>query len=202
MTIRAVIFDLGGVLIRTVESVTREQMAARLGVTRLDLEEMVFGDDSGTRAQRGEIQANQHWENLRLRLKMTPEEITIFQKDFWSGDRLDTKLVDYIRGLRQSYRTALLSNAFSDLREMITRRWKIADAFDEIVISSEVGMMKPDPLIYRFVLERLNVAAPEAVFVDDFVRNVEGARVVGMHAVHFRTSEQVRAELEMILNEN
>ena len=108
-------------------------------------------------------------------------------------------LIDYIRALRPRYKTALLSNAWDDLRGVLVDEWGIADAFDELVISAEVGLAKPDARVYLLTLERLGVAPAEAVFVDDFLHNVEGAQAVGIHAIHFQDSNQARTELEALL---
>jgi epoxide hydrolase-like predicted phosphatase len=203
MTIRAIVWDLGGVLLRTRDPAPRERLAKRLNMTRQDLEELVFTSESGNRAQLGEIPVEEHWEIFRQRLDLPPGTIREFQKEFWAGDSLDTMLVDNIRSLHKRYRTALLSNAFSDLRKLVTDVWEFSDAFDEMVISAEVGMVKPDPRIYRLVLERLNIAAPEAVFIDDFAHNVDGARAVDMHAIHFINPQQALADLEKLLeNDN
>jgi len=94
----------------------------------------------------------------------------------------------------------LLSNAFSDLRRVVTETWMFADAFDEMVISAEVGVVKPDPRIYHLALERLEASPEAAVFIDDFRRNVEGARAVGLNAIHFKDPGQARGELEGLLN--
>ncbi len=133
------------------------------------------------------------------RLDLPPEELPALQEAFWDGDRLDVDLVNLVRRQRQSYTTALLSNAFSDLRAVITGHWKIDDAFDEMIISAEVKLMKPDPEIYRLALDRTRVAPSEAVFIDDFQVNVEGARAVGLHAIHFRRPDQAIAELNELL---
>lgn len=200
MTIRAVIFDLGGVLVRTPDFSPREQLAARFGMTLDELMNFVFDRDSGTRAQRGEISVAQHWANIGQRLNLSTQEMDEFQRIFWGTDFLDTELVEYLRGLRGRYRTGLLSNAFSDLRQVVTERMKFADAFDEMIISSEVGLMKPDPAIYNLAAERLNVSTQEAIFVDDMTANVEGARAVGMHGIQYRSTPQVLAELGRLLN--
>jgi epoxide hydrolase-like predicted phosphatase len=200
MVIRAVIWDLGGVLVRTMDFAPRAALAHRLGMSRTELEDLVFSDGSGKRAQLGEISIEQHWENLRQRLDLTAEEMKDFRGAFWGGDRVDLDLVDTIRSLRSRLKTGLLSNAFSNLRQVVTEVWNFADAFDEMIISSEVGLVKPDPRIYRLALDRLGVAAPEAVFLDDFPQNVEGARVVGMHAVHFQEPAQAQAELLEMLD--
>jgi glucose-1-phosphatase len=198
MAIKAVIWDLGGVLLRG-EVTSREALAARMGMTRLELEDLVFDNESGDRAQLGEISVDQHWENIRRTLGLDTTELQEFYYQFWEGDRLDTELVDIIRSLRGRYKTGLLSNAFSDLREVVTGRLKIADAFDEMVISAELHMMKPDPRIYQYALQRLGVAAQEAVFIDDMERNVEGARGQGMSAIHFRGRAQALRDLDEIL---
>jgi epoxide hydrolase-like predicted phosphatase len=198
--IRAIIWDLGGVLVRTDDFRPREQLAASLGMTRADLETLVFSGTSGSRAQNGEIDVTQHWENVRAALKLSPQEIGAFQDTFWSGDRLDTALVDYIRSLRGSYRTALLSNAFSDLRRAVEEVWHIQDAFDKIIISAEVGMTKPDQRIYRLALERIGAEPQEAVFIDDFTWNIDGARKAGLHTIHFQYPDQARADLEQLLD--
>jgi len=135
-------------------------------------------------------------------LSLSPEQIKDFQRAFWGGDKVDTDLIRYIRSLRKSYKTALLSNAFLDLRRMVTEVWKIGDAFDELVISAEVGVMKPDPQIYQIALEKLGVAAQQAVFIDDFERNVDAAKAVNMHAIRFRNAVQARADLNALLQEH
>jgi putative hydrolase of the HAD superfamily len=200
MSIQTVIWDLGGVLVRTEDYAPRRALAQRFGMTVAEIEEFVFSGESGDRAQRGEISVEQHWENQGAALGLSPAELQAFRTEFWDGDRLDTDLVTYIRRLRQDFKTGLLSNAFSDLRQVVTETWKFADAFDEMVISAEVGLVKPDPRIYHLAVERLGVAPAAAVFIDDFLRNVQGARAEGLNAIHFQNPQQARRELEDLLD--
>lgn len=197
---QAIIFDFGGVLMRTEDRGPRTQLARRLGRTPEELEEVVFNGPSELPAALGEISAEQHWRSIAETLQISEAEIPAFQASFWGGDRLETEIVEQIRHLKQHYRTALLSNAWSDLREYLVNGLKIADAFDQMVISAEVGLIKPDPRIYHLVLERLQVPAQAAIFLDDFIQNVEGARSVGLTAIHFRSADQALAELNHFLN--
>jgi epoxide hydrolase-like predicted phosphatase len=199
MAISAVIWDVGGVLLRTEDLTSRQALADRMGKPRAELENLVFNGDSGDRAQLGEISVDQHWENIRRMLGLDAAGISEFRRQFWEGDQLDVELVDYIRSLRGRYKTGLLSNAFSDLRQVVTSLLNFSDAFDEMVISAELHLMKPDPRIYQVALQRLGVAPEEAVFIDDILRNVEGARRQGMNAIHFRQRSQALAELERLL---
>jgi len=200
VTIRAIIFDLGGVLLRTADFTPRERLAKRLGMDRHALEELIFGGESGDRAQKGEISVQQHWENLAVQLGYSIQEINSLVDEFFANDVLDLELLDYIRVLHHHYKTALLSNAWDDLRQVITKRWHIEDAFDEMIISAEAGMVKPDRRIFQVAGERLGVEADQAVFVDDMQRNVTGARQVGIVAIWFQTPQQMQFELEQLLN--
>lgn len=198
--IRAVIFDLGGVIVRTADFGPRRQLAEQYGMTLDELMGLVFGREAGTRAQLGEVSYEQHWEYLRQKLGLSPEELRSFEKTFWGEDFVDLELIDTLRRLRSTHRTALLSNAFSDLRQVVTERMKFADAFDEMIISAEVNMMKPDPRIYHLALERLGVQAEQAVFVDDMPHNVEAAQALGIHGIQYKDTPQVLRDLHALLN--
>lgn len=200
MSLRAVIWDLGGVLVRTEDLSIRERLADRLGTTRLELENLVFSSESGRRAQLGEIAESEHWKNVGQALDLNPVELEQFQTEFWAGDRLDNLLVEFIRRLRPDYKTGLLSNHFPDLRRALREDWKIEAAFDTIVISAEVGFLKPDPQIYWLALDRLQVSPAEAVFIDDFTRNLAGAEAIGLRTIHFRNTDQVCRDVKKILN--
>jgi glucose-1-phosphatase len=198
--IRAVIWDLGGVIVRTEDYARRDSLAQRLGIGRLDLEEIVFAGESGDSAQLGKIDADRHWENVAAHFSWPAGNIQAFQDDFWGGDVLDWTLVEYIRSLRPAYHVGLLSNAFSSLRHFVTNVWKFSDAFDTMVISAEVGVMKPDPAIYHLAAQRLGVHPAEAVFIDDMPRNAAAARAAGMNAIRFVTRQQTLSDLDHLLN--
>lgn len=198
--ITTVIFDLGGVLVRTEDRLPRQQLAERHGMSFQELEGLVYGSPTAREATVGKIPAEVHKGAVMESLGLGEEAFKEFGDSFWGGDRLDKVLVDFIRGLRGDYTTALLSNAWDDLRPLLVDFWKIADAFEEIFISGEMGMAKPDPAIYREVVKQLAVDPEEIVFVDDFIENVEAAREAGWNAIHFRTREQVLAELAEYLD--
>ncbi len=200
MGIRAVIFDLGGVIVRTENPEPRRKLAAELGMTNAALSQLIFNSETAKLATLGKLTTEDHWEAVREALKLDPDHYRRVPVEFWGGDALDTGLVKYLRSMRRLYKTGLLSNAWDDLRTVLVQKWKIADAFDELVISAEVGMAKPDPRIYLLAAERLGVLPEEAVFVDDFIENVQGARQVGMQAIHFRAPRQALEELDLILD--
>ncbi|MCJ7532582.1 MAG: HAD family phosphatase [Anaerolineales bacterium] len=199
LPIKAIIWDFGGVLMRTEDPGPRQQLAQRLGTSPGELEYLVFAGDSSLQAQLGKISLDQHWENIRLHYGFQPEEMQGIKTSFWGGDQLDYELVDIIRRLRGRYRTALLSNAWENLRSLMTNDWHISDAFDTIVISAEVGLMKPDPQIFRLVLEKVDAAPQKAVLIDDFKENIEAARRQGLKTIHFKNRVQALGELGQLI---
>lgn len=194
--IEAIIFDMGGVIMRTQDLAPRTALAERLGVTYKDLALRVFDGPESRSAQIGEITAEDFWKAAGALYGM---ESPAFMAEFFKGDIIDHELVAAIRGYRSRYKTGLLSNAFSDMRYWITEDWKIGDAFHNMVISAEVKMMKPDPAIYTYALEQLGVQPAAAVFVDDLPVNIEAAQNVGMQGILFSSREQALADLQALL---
>jgi putative hydrolase of the HAD superfamily len=198
VSIEAVFFDLGGVILRTEHQAPREHLAERLDLSYEDLIRLVFESESARQASLGKITTPEHWEAVAARLGRPASEIASLRDEFFAGDVLDLELLDFIRSLRPNHRTGLISNGWSDLRDYVIRN-KFGDAFDALVISAEAGLLKPDPRIYELALRKLDAEPGRSVLVDDTAKNVEGARALGMSGVLFRTPSQMRLDLESIL---
>lgn len=191
--IKAVIFDVGGVLLRTHDHGPRRALESELGLAEGETELLVFNSETATKAQSGAISDTEQWQWVGEELGLSPERLAAFRHAFWSGDVLDEELVAYIRSLQPRYQTAILSNATDNPHNALTEA--IADTFDLIVWSADEKVMKPDMSIYRRTLARLGREPAEAVFVDDSAANVAAAREVGMHTVHYRAGMDLPAAL-------
>lgn len=196
--IQALIFDVGGVLVRTVDRSRRAILEQELGLVKGQTDETVFNSAMGQAAQRGEVTSSDLWAWVRADFGLDKIGLGHFQHEFWAGDRVNEELVALIRSLRPRYQTAIISNFMDDLRRSLHEEYPIADAFDLIVISAEEKVMKPDPLIFQRTIERLGRRPEECVFVDDFLHNVEGARALGMHAIHYREGVDMEQELRKL----
>ncbi len=199
-TIEAVIWDLGGVIVRTHDHSGRARWEKRLGLRSGQLQKIVFRCETAAQAYVGRAQVDDVWRAVIDQLGVPESERLSIELDFWSGDRVDYKLVEYIRNLRPLRKTGLISNAWNDMRSSLEDQWKIADAFDHITISSEVGVAKPHPRVFNLTLEELGIDPPQAVFIDDFVINILAAQNVGLCTIQFRNPQQTIAELEELLS--
>jgi putative hydrolase of the HAD superfamily len=199
MTLRGVYFDFGGVLVRTEDLGPRDRLAERLGLSSRDIERIVFESRSAEQAALGAITEEQHWQNVVEALKLPQEEVRRVHEEFFDGDLWDDQLYAFLRAVRKTAKTGLISNAWTGLREVIVSH-HFDDAFDAMIISAEVGMVKPGAGIFNYALEKLGVQPQEAVFVDDVAENVAGARALGMHAIQFTRTQAVLDELKQLLS--
>jgi epoxide hydrolase-like predicted phosphatase len=195
MPIRAVIFDWGGVLVRTFDYSSRRKWEARLSLSPGGLEAVVFESDVAQRAMVGDATEDDVWTNAAEVFRLAPEHLEQLQIDFWAGDQLDEALVRFLSELRPQYRTAILSNAWPNAREVFAGRLGLHRAVDTMIISAEERLAKPDERIYRLAAERLGVRPGEVVFVDDLPVNVDGARAAGMRGIQFLSREQAIADV-------
>lgn len=196
MPLKALIFDFGGVLVRTRSQHLRVAWETRLGLPPGGASTVVFGSASARAAQHGWITDAEHWEWISRTLQLDAMTLARFREDFFAEDILDTELLAHIDRLRTAgYHLGLLSNAADCARHVFTTQYRIADHFDSITISAEEGMMKPDPRIFHIALARAAARPAEAVFVDDFAENVAGARALGLIGLHFQDAAVARREL-------
>ena len=197
--IRAVVFDIGGVL-----EITPDLGIHRLWETRLGLPAGEMGErmaDVWMRGSIGAISLKDVHQAIKDRLGLDEPRLAAYMADIWREylGSANTELIGYARRLRPRYRTGIVSNSFVGAREREQAAYGFEDLVDEIVYSHEVGMSKPDPRIYALVCERLGVRPREMIFLDDAQACVAGANEAGIHAIHYRNNAQAIEEIEALL---
>jgi len=206
MAIRAVVFDIGGVLEITQDlSPTRERDSitrsweARLGLAPGEID--VRMRDAWTGGSIGTVTLDDVHQALRSLVGLDGEQVALFMADLWREylGTANTELIEYARGLRPRYRTGILSNSFVGAREQEQAAYAFEDLVDEIVYSHECGMSKPDPRCYALVCERLGVEPGETIFIDDYAPNAVAASEAGLHAIHHTDNAATIGEIERLL---
>ena len=116
----------------------------------------------------------------------------------FAGTTLDERMLETVRRVRAGgIRTGLLSNSWGTTRYP---RDVLAELFDAVVISGEVGMRKPASEIYELGADGLGLAPADCVFVDDLTVNLRPATELGMATVHHRATDDTIAQLEHLLS--
>lgn len=197
--VRAVIWDLGGVILRTMDWGPRSRWEERLGLAHMQLTRLVFESDASRRATLGQASDDDVWDSVAAALQLDPKTRDQLRREYFAHDKIDAALMAFIRGLRRHVRVGMITNAWPGVRRYLETEFQIADAFDPLIVSAEVGIAKPDPRIYQLALERIGVDASAAVFVDDSEANVIGARWAGLQAVQFSSTAQTIAAVRGLL---
>ncbi|MBW6475407.1 MAG: HAD family phosphatase [Anaerolineaceae bacterium] len=197
--IKAVVFDMGGVFVQTKDKNPRTRLAHKFGLSYEALSQLVFQSETAQLATVGAIDESAHWDFIAKHFDLNEAEMVKFWDDFWGGDQLDQELLNFTKILKPDYAIGLLSNAWSGARDLLTHRFGFLDIFDVSVFSAEVRMAKPEPEIYQWILDALQVSAGETIFVDDFIENIQAAQALGFKTVHFTQTSQAIEEIKDIL---
>jgi len=201
MKIKSIFIDFGGVIVRTENKQPRIRVAKSLGMSTRGLEKIIFESESSLQSSLGNITEESHWQAVKDKLNVDGTKVKSIIADFFAGDQIDQSLLTFLRNQKPDRKVVLISNAWSGLRNYITKKG-FSDVFDRMIISAEIGMMKPDVRIYELALEEVKTKAEEAVFIDDLLENVESARSIGMFGIHFTEAEKSLAELKSLLSSN
>ena len=118
-------------------------------------------------------------------------------KRIWNGIFTENKGIgDLIEWLKKDFTLFLVSNTNELHFEYVKQKFPVVHKFDNWILSYETGVMKPHPEIFHIALSRAGVQPEEAIFIDDIAEHVRGAQVVGIHAVEFKSLEQIIRYLE------
>jgi putative hydrolase of the HAD superfamily len=127
-------------------------------------------------------------------------EFREFGLTFYESLHPNVAMIDLIRDVkRNGYRAALLTNNVKEWEPLWRSMLPVDELFETVVDSGFVGCRKPDPRIYEITLSRVELPPEACVFVDDMEINCRAAEELGMKAVHFRETAQVKAELHELL---
>ncbi len=210
MPIRAVLFDFGGVFTSSPFSVVAEA-AAELGAAPERVLGVVFGpydrdtDHPWHRLERGEVSLREAREAimaLAAEAGLAFDPLAVLARMAKGGGAREPVIAATRRLRARGLRTALVTNNAREFSAGWRSLIPIAELFDAVIDSSEVGVRKPDPAIFSLALRELGGVAPEhAVFLDDFPGNVEAARRLGMHGVLVEDDPSgALAELERLIS--
>ena len=197
MALRAVIFDYGMVLTGPRDP---ESHRALLRITGLPIErfENFYWADRHAYDE-GKLTGITFWQKLvrEAGLNLTPsqvEELSNLDARMWTTE--NPAMLAWQQQLKQrGLLTAILSNMGDNVLANLEREFDWIHRFDVLIWSYQWQMAKPDPAIYRLVLDKLNVRPEESLFLDDKLLNVEAAQALGMKAIQFTTIDHLRKDL-------
>ncbi|CAN5382484.1 hypothetical protein BH09PAT4_BH09PAT4_07880 [soil metagenome] len=188
--VKAIIFDCFGVILTDALSVLCTELEARDPKKVVEIRALIHA------ANRGIIAPEESTRQVAELLGTTVEQ---YRTRIREGEVRDQYLLDNIKTLRSRYKTAMLSNITA---QGIQRRFpdnELAEYFDVVVVSSEIGYAKPDAEAYQITAERLGLEPKNCVFTDDRPEYCEAARQVGMQAIEYSSFTQFWCDLTEVI---
>jgi putative hydrolase of the HAD superfamily len=197
--IKAIIFDFGRVISAQKPASLFRTYEEELDLAPGMLNRVMFGSPTWQEVLLGRRSLDDYWREVGPKLRLdSAEAIHAFRQRYFGDEAIDPGVLALIQGLHGRYKLAVLSNAPPRLGRWLAD-WGILDLFDVVVCSGDEGLVKPDPAIFELTLARLDVAAQDAVFIDDTLGHVQAARDLGIHGIHFTNAEQLTRDLEILL---
>ncbi len=191
-TIKAVIFDCFNVLVADATHRALADLQELDPAKREEFSAVTHAVDKGiiTDIEAAEVQS--------ALMGMSIEAFIALRND---GEVRNEQLITFIQSLKGKYRLGMVSNINS--RERLDSRFlpgQLDELFDVVVPSGEVGYIKPQPEIFELAAAKLGVLPTECVFIDDIAEFCEGARVVGMQAIQFISTNQAITDLTTLID--
>ncbi|MBI4638556.1 MAG: HAD family phosphatase [Candidatus Rokubacteria bacterium] len=194
---RAVLLDFGGVIWDMRWDVARG-LEAEYGLPGGSVFATLYGSDMWREVERGRAEPAAWRAAAHQALEEAAGRPLPPLHDVWRAAQGPIgENIELLRALRPAYRLAIVSNADTTLRTRLRDGLDIADLFDEIVCSAEVGVIKPEPEIWALACRRLDLPPAACVFVDDHEPNVRAAEALGLRAILYRVDrgDDLRAQL-------
>jgi putative hydrolase of the HAD superfamily len=209
MTIRAIFFDFGGVLLQHADGVDHRAIEARFGLEERALFRCLYRESRYMDFQVGACTHEEWQASIRTAaVKALGEELAReVLEAYEAAERpLNPHMMALVDRLRDAgYITGIISNTIPGLEERLRERDEQHPPEDRLVPkfavrigSGDLGIAKPDPAIFEHALREADVPAEAAVFTDDVKPYAEAARSLGMHGFHFTGYEQFAADLRSI----
>lgn len=187
--IKAIIFDCFGVLYADAGLIFFEKYVPNFVLHKDELMDISKAFDLGYSSIDEYAQAVTHY---------TPVSKEKIISEVFQPQQRNEELIKYMTKLRSNYKVGLLSNTGKGGMEPFFSADERRELFDVTVLSSEVGIVKPNPEIFKVIANKLNVDPTECVMIDDRQVNIEGAEAVGMQAILYKTTHDTISTLNKL----
>ncbi|MBM3228346.1 HAD-IA family hydrolase [Candidatus Pacearchaeota archaeon] len=197
--IKALIFDVGGVVVFYDHMIAAREMSKIIRVSPKKIFNILNGSKNKfTNSYELAKSPQIYWGIMARSLKINPKKIPLkkFEKlwntIFWPNK----ELILLLKNLKKEYKIALISNIGRLHEKYLAKKYRFKSFADIRVYSYKAKSRKPNKKIYLITLKRMKINSKEAVFVDDRLENVSGAKKMGLHGIHFKSNNQVVREFK------
>jgi putative hydrolase of the HAD superfamily len=198
--IRTIILDLGRVLVDFDHLRAAERISHFCDKTPKQIFDLFFESEVTILFEEGKLSPQEFFKRVKemLGLRLEFESFVPIWNDIFSLSITNRAVYSLVNRLRHDYQVVLLSNINALHYEYLRQRFPVFGVFHRVFKSFEMGLIKPDPAIYKKVLEELNAQAGDVFYADDRMELVESAKALGINSFQFRGIGQLKKDLESV----
>lgn len=196
--IKAIVFDLGGVFF----SINYQSEYKRLikefpNISPKKISSIISGK-LGNQYRLGKITKREFWKKAK-KIAGFNFDTKKFAEMWHSGYKLNNQIKKQIIDLRKDYKIGAISGNTRERVSFLDKKYDFKKYFDDIVLSYNLGINKPNIKIYKEILKRLKIKGNECVYIDDTKKRLIPARKLGMYTIHFKNFPQFKKELNEVI---
>ena len=192
--IKCVIFDIGGVLLSEGIEPVFDALNSKLGKTIF-----VRRGKLHSNLLKGKLNPDDYYDNIAKKTGKTPEYIkSLYFSTYTKIIKLNKKTIALAKNAkRNGYKIGIISNITTPVKK-VQEKWGIFDIFSPVILSCDVGLMKPQRKIYQMAIKKTGLKPGEIVYTDDRKELLDAPKKLGMKTIHFRNAAQLKRDLRKL----
>lgn len=192
---QAVVFDFGGVMVNPNREAVVHFLCQSLHLSKAEFEKV---NNEKRQAVKKGVSEEQFWLDFakKQKLSLNPNWTKSFKAILKDAIGINYQMYALVKQLKEKKLIIGLLSNVDEYSAKHDRELGLYDLFNPCLLSCEIGLKKPDPKIFIFLIEKLKIKPSDIIFIDDKVENIEGAKEMGIDAIHFESSDQIRLQLE------
>ncbi len=193
--IKGIIFDIGGVVVDCRFKSFLERFEKISGMSKEELYSKIVDNRYWEMFEKGLLSEEDFKQKLENDMKMSHDLVELISSEWRKILKPIPETIKIIKRLKKRYKIFALSNVDFKTVEYCRKRFHVYDIFDGVVLSCEVHMRKPEKDIFLYTLESMKLKPEEVVFIDNYPKNIEGAKKLGIKTILFTTPQNLIKEL-------
>lgn len=193
MVIKAVLFDIGGVVLKDKLESVYCKIAKKLNVSENEFSELLRAHKE--HLLKGKMSVYDASKLVKEYFKIDYDVVSVWESSYLEVMKINSEIVALVHNLKSNYVVGAISNTM-DVHSAINKNRKLYDLFNPMIISCDIGLMKPEKEIFEETLKKLNLKSEECIFIDDRIEHLEIPNSMSFKTIHYTGYDSLVHELK------
>jgi len=193
--IKLILFDINGVFLTLEDDPFVEKFAKKYGLTKVEFQDVY--DRFTISAEYDNISSEKAWQDLLDYFHIRENARSAFESAM-KLKKVIPGMFELLAKVKEKRKVAYLTNYYPLAWEYCNKKWDLEEKFDGGIVSFQVKARKPEEKGFKIILQQFNLKPEEILFIDDGLKNVKAAQLLGMQAIHFQNKQQLEKQLKKL----